>query len=134
MSDVLMSTKKSHMVKLMEGHEIESETNEEEFDPNDLYSMRRMAFPRTFTDPLANAIDFIAEGDGKVAQTIVDNLHKFDDHGPDGDIPEQPAFAADVIFWKIVALGIILGGSMGLLGLGFMNVIDEVILCEFCTS
>jgi hypothetical protein len=124
-----MTAKNSHNVQLMEGIDNDSSSEGlDETESNDPYAMRRMAFPRTFTDPLANAIDYIAEGDGKVAKTIVENLQKFDEHGQDGDIPEQPAFAADVVFWKIVGLGCLLGGAMGLLGLAFMNVIDEVSL------
>jgi hypothetical protein len=88
--------------------------------------MRTRTFPRTLTDPLAHVIDYITDTDGEWTRQMLEEYGKIDDKGHDGDIPEQPAFATDLVFWQIVALGLIMGVSMGLAGLCFLNIIDEV--------
>ena len=103
-----------------------SDTDYDNDGDDEVYSMRKMAFPRTITDPLANAVDFITDGHGEVAKNIIANYEKYDDEGPEGDIPEQPAFASDMVFWKLVCLGSILGVFVGFVALAFVNVIDEV--------
>lgn len=88
--------------------------------------MRTRTFPRTLTDPLAHVIDYITDTDGEWTRQMLEEYGKIDDKGHDGDIPEQPAFATDLVFWQIVALGLIMGVSMGLAGLCFLNIIDEI--------
>jgi hypothetical protein len=90
------------------------------------YLMRTRTFPRTLTDPLAHVIDYITDTDGEWTRQMLEEYGKIDDKGHDGDVPEQPAFATDSIFWKIVGIGFILGTFIGLIALVFMNIIDEV--------
>lgn len=49
-----------------------------------------------------------------------------DEKGPEGDVPDQPAFANDMVFWIMTFFGAALGAILGLCGLLFMNIIDEV--------
>lgn len=41
-------------------------------------------------------------------------------------MPEQPAFAKDIVFWVMMACASFLGVAMGFAGLIFLNIIDEV--------
>jgi hypothetical protein len=118
-------------VKRSEGDE--DDDNEEGFEDaeedegNDReYLMRTRTFPRTLTDPLAHVIDYITDTDGEWTRQMLEDYGKIDDKGHDGDVPEQPAFAADIIFWKLLTIGFLLGSFIGLVALVFMNIIDEI--------
>ena len=43
-----------------------------------------------------------------------------------GDVPEQPPFAKDIVFWVMTMCACVLGVVMGFAGLAFLNIIDEV--------
>lgn len=90
------------------------------------YLMRTRTFPRTLTDPLAHVIDYITDTDGEWTKQMLEEYGKIDDKGHDGDVPEQPAFATDILFWKMLFIGFILGSFIGLVALVFMNIIDEI--------
>jgi hypothetical protein len=99
------------------------ETNENDEEG---HFMRTRTFPRTLTDPLAHVIDYITDTDGEWTRQMLEEYGKIDDKGHDGDVPEQPAFATDIIFWKMLLIGFVLGSFIGLVALVFMNIIDEV--------
>lgn len=85
----------------------------------DVDSTHRMMPLRTFTDPLSNEIDSQRNSE---AQSSVAKIHKNDE-------PKSIkfGFASNIVFWKMAAFGVILGALTGLLGLGFNNIIVEVL-------
>jgi hypothetical protein len=101
------------------------ETNEDQNEGTGHF-MRTRTFPRTLTDPLAHVIDYITDTDGEWTRQMLEDYGKIDDKGHDGDVPEQPAFATDLVFWKMLSIGFVLGSFIGLVALVFMNIIDEV--------
>ena len=98
---------------------------------DDDFIMRRQAFPRAMTEPIANAINFITDTDGEWTKQLIEDFNEIDDEGPDGDVPVQPAFAQDKSFWMISGIALPLGLVIGLVALLFMNIIDEVIFNKF---
>jgi hypothetical protein len=79
------------------------------------------------TEPLALAINLLTD-DNEWTKQIIEDFDNIDDKGPDGEVPMQPAFAQERIFWEIAALGLGMGCVMGFASLGFMNAIDKVII------
>eukprot|EP00604_Paraphysomonas_vestita_P002665 CAMPEP_0174818608 /NCGR_PEP_ID=MMETSP1107-20130205/1393_1 /TAXON_ID=36770 /ORGANISM="Paraphysomonas vestita, Strain GFlagA" /LENGTH=307 /DNA_ID=CAMNT_0016030717 /DNA_START=45 /DNA_END=965 /DNA_ORIENTATION=+ len=114
-----------------EQDEDENDNNYEDYEEdnnnnNSEHLMRTRTFPRTLTDPLAHVIDYITDTDGEWTKQMLEDYGKIDDKGHDGDVPEQPAFATDIIFWQMLTIGFLLGTFIGLVALVFMNIIDEV--------
>mmetsp|Transcript_22329 Transcript_22329/g.32522 ORF Transcript_22329/g.32522 Transcript_22329/m.32522 type:complete len:546 (-) Transcript_22329:316-1953(-) len=89
-------------------------------------SMSARAFPRTVTNTVIDALEYFADVDAEWTRELLKEYGKIDDQGPDGDVPEQPPFAKDTVFWLMAAIGSVIGIFLGLAGLIFLNIIDEV--------
>jgi hypothetical protein len=89
-------------------------------------SMSARALPRVLTGTLIDALEYITDADQEWTRGLLQDYGDVDDKGPDGDVPDQPAFANDVVFWIMTFFGTGLGLVLGLCGLVFMNIIDEV--------
>lgn len=100
---------------------------EEHYGADGMPLKRRLStFPRTITEPLAHAIEYITDTDGEWTRQLIKEYAEMDDQGPEGDVPEQPPFAQEVTFWEMGFIAAVLGGIMGVAALAFMNIIDEI--------
>ena len=56
----------------------------------------------------------------------IDEIENFASKGHEGDTPEQPPFAKNMIFWMMATNALVMGLLLGLAGVVFINIIDEV--------
>lgn len=59
-------------------------------------------------------------------QDAIDEIENIAKKGHDGDTPEQPPFAKNRIFWMMATNALVMGILLGLAGIIFINIIDEV--------
>jgi hypothetical protein len=84
------------------------------------------AYTRVLTSTLFDILDYVSPDDHEWTQGVLKDLGKVEVKGPEGDVPEQPPFAKDIVFWVMLACASFLGVAMGFAGLIFLNIIDEV--------
>jgi hypothetical protein len=59
-------------------------------------------------------------------QDAIDEIENIAKKGHEGDTPEQPPFAKHKVFWMMAANAAVMGVLLGLAGIVFINIIDEV--------
>jgi hypothetical protein len=84
------------------------------------------AYTRVLTSTLFDILDYVSPDDHEWTQGLLKDYGKIEVKGPEGDVPEQPPFAKDIVFWVMLACASFLGVAMGFAGLIFLNIIDEV--------
>ena len=84
------------------------------------------AFPRTLTGQLLRTMTLTGVVDEAWGEDAIADIENIAKKGHEGDTPEQPPFAKNILFWKMAINAAVMGVLLGLAGVVFINIIDKV--------